>query len=64
MEVLKDLFRLIFFHLFINDLGTKSHSILTKSADRVKSGAAANSREFRISFRSNKMFLGSEGIEM
>lgn len=64
MEVLKDLFRLILFQLFINDLGTKSQSILTKSADRVKSGTAANSREFRISFRSNKMFLSSEGIEM
>lgn len=64
MKVFKDLFRLILFQLFINDLDTKSQSILTKSADCVKSGAAANSREFRVSSRSNEMFLSSEGTEM
>lgn len=64
MEVLKDALRLILFYLFINDLGIKSQSILIKSADRVKSRAAANSREFRISFRSNRIFLSSEEIEV
>lgn len=63
MEILKDILRLILFYLFINDLGTKSQRILTKSADHVKSGAAASSRELRISFRSNRMFLSSEATE-
>jgi len=64
MEVLKDVLRLILFYLFISDLGTKSQTILTKSADRVKSGATANSREFRISFRNYRMFLSSKATEM
>lgn len=64
MEVLKDVLRPILFYLFINDLGTKSQSILTKSADCVKSGVAANSREFRIPFKSSRMFLSAKAIEM